>query len=55
MLLEHAEGRLVEVIHLIDESEMDLPTNCPPWTVRRLASHVLKNQLFWAGSVSGHR
>ena len=53
MLLEHAEGRLVEVIHLIDESEMDLPTNCPPWTVRRLASHVLKNQLFWAGSVSG--
>ena len=55
MLLEHAEGRLVEVIHLIDQSEMDLPTNCPPWTVRRLASHVLKNQLFWAGSVSGHR
>ena len=32
---------------------MDVVSNCPPWTVRRLASHVLKNQLFWAGSVTG--
>ena len=32
-----------------------LVTNCPPWTVRRLASHALKNQLFWAGSVTGQR
>ena len=31
---------------------MDVLTNCPPWTVRRLASHALKNQLFWAGSVT---
>ena len=29
MLLEHAEGRLVEVIHLIDESEMDLRHQLP--------------------------
>ncbi len=54
-LLELAESQLVQVIHGIDEGEMDLPTNCPPWTVRRLASHVLKNQLFWAGSVTGQR
>ena len=32
---------------------MDVVSNCPPWTVRRLASHVLKNQLFWAGLVTG--
>ena len=52
-LLEQAEGRLDDVIRRLDESEMDVLTNCPPWTVRRLASHVLKNQLFWAGSVTG--
>ena len=51
-LLEQAESQLVQVIHRIDEAEMELPTNCPPWTVRRLASHALKNQLFWAGSAS---
>ena len=34
---------------------MEIVTNCPPWTVRRLASHVLKNQLFWAGSVTGQQ
>ena len=51
-LLEHAEGQLVEVIHRLDEAEMDVVTNCPPWTVRRLASHALKNQLFWAGSAT---
>ena len=32
---------------------MDVVSNCPPWTVRRLASHALKNQLFWAGLVTG--
>src|SRR5690349_696681 len=53
MLLERAEGQLVQVIAQLDEAEMDVVTNCPPWTVRRLASHVLKNQLFWAGSVTG--
>ena len=55
MLLEHAEGQLVQVIHGLDEAEMDVVTNCPPWTVRRLASHALKNQLFWAGSVTGQQ
>jgi uncharacterized protein (TIGR03086 family) len=51
-LREHAEGQLVEVIHRLDEAEMDVVTNCPPWTVRRLASHALKNQLVWAGSAA---
>ena len=30
-----------------------LVTNCEPWTVRRLASHALNNQLLWAGLVTG--
>jgi uncharacterized protein (TIGR03086 family) len=54
-LLERSVTQLVQVIDLLDEAEMDLATNCPPWTVRRLASHVLKNQLFWAGSVTGQQ
>jgi uncharacterized protein (TIGR03086 family) len=52
-LLEYAEDQLIHVIQGLDEAEMDVVTNCPPWTVRRLASHALKNQLFWAGSVTG--
>jgi uncharacterized protein (TIGR03086 family) len=55
MLLAYAEDELTKVIAGIDETEMDLVTNCPPWTVRRLASHVLKNQLFWAGTVTGQQ
>ncbi len=53
MLLESAESQLIQVIHRLDEAEMDVVTNCPPWTVRHLASHALKNQLFWAGLVTG--
>lgn len=52
-LLAHAERQLVDVISDLADSELEVESNCPPWTVRRLASHVLKNQLFWAGSVSG--
>jgi uncharacterized protein (TIGR03086 family) len=55
LLLESAESQLIQVIDRLDEAEMDVVTNCPPWTVRRLASHVLKNQLFWAGSVTGQQ
>ena len=53
MLLEQSTDRLDQVIRQLDAAEMDVLTNCPPWTIRRLASHVLKNQLFWAGSVTG--
>ena len=52
-LLEYAADELRRVITGLDEGELDVVTNCPPWTVRRLASHVLKNQLFWAGTVTG--
>jgi uncharacterized protein (TIGR03086 family) len=54
-LLAYAEDELNQVIAGLDEAEMDVVSNCPPWTVRRLASHVLKNQLFWAGTVSGQK
>src|SRR5690242_10729254 len=54
-LLAYAEGELNDVIARLDEAEMDVVTNCPPWTVRRLASHTLKNQLFWAGTVTGQQ
>ena len=30
-------------------------TNCEPWTVGRLASHALNNQLLWAGVVTGQQ
>jgi uncharacterized protein (TIGR03086 family) len=52
-LLTHAERELDRVISGLDDAEMDVVSNCAPWTVRRLASHVLKNQLFWAGLVTG--
>ena len=52
-LLTQAVRELDRVIDGVDAAEMEHETNCPPWTVRRLASHVLKNQLFWAGSVTG--
>ena len=55
VLLERSAQQLVEVIRQLEEAEMEIVTNCPPWTVRRLASHVLKNQLFWAGSVTGQQ
>jgi uncharacterized protein (TIGR03086 family) len=31
---------------------MDVASNCEPWSVRRLASQALNNQLFWAGLVT---
>ncbi|MGZ8738744.1 MAG: TIGR03086 family metal-binding protein [Nocardioides sp.] len=52
-LLTYSEDLLGEVVRGLAEDELELETNCPPWNVRRLASHALKNQLFWAGSVVG--
>jgi uncharacterized protein (TIGR03086 family) len=54
-LLGYAEDELNRVVAGLGETEMDVVTNCAPWTVRRLASHVLKNQLFWAGTVTGQQ
>jgi uncharacterized protein (TIGR03086 family) len=44
---------LRQAVKSLDGSEMDITSNCEEWTVRRLASHALNNQLFWAGLVSG--
>lgn len=52
-LLSGTARELERVVAGLDDSELDLETNCPPWTVRRLAGHALKNQLFWAGLVTG--
>src|SRR3954451_2183221 len=52
--LEYALDELRGVVTTLDDSQMDIVTNCAPWTVRRLASHALNNQLLWAGTVTGH-
>jgi uncharacterized protein (TIGR03086 family) len=51
--LEFALGELHREVAALDGSELDTVTNCAPWTVRRLASHALNNQLLWAGLVTG--
>lgn len=51
--LAFAMGELHREVAALDDSELDAVTNCEPWTVRRLASHALNNQLLWAGLVTG--
>lgn len=51
--LEFAMGELRREVQALDPSDLGTLTNCPPWTVRRLASHALNNQLLWAGLVTG--
>jgi uncharacterized protein (TIGR03086 family) len=51
--LEFAVNELRRVAAALDETQMDTVTNCEPWTVRRLTSHALNNQLLWAGIVTG--
>lgn len=51
--LDYALEELRRVVGALDDSVMDDSTNCEPWTVRRLASHALNNQLVWAGLVTG--
>jgi len=53
--LDYALGELRRVVSSLDDSVMDGPTNCEPWSVRRLASHALNNQLVWAGLVTGQQ
>ncbi len=52
-LLSETVNELGRVVACVSVAEMETASNCPPWTVRRLASHALKNQLFWAGLVTG--
>src|SRR4051794_727240 len=51
--LEYSLGELRAVVASLDEADMATSSNCEPWTVRRLASHALNNQLRWAGVVTG--
>jgi len=52
-LLAYSGDLLRQVVGNLADEELGRGTNCPPWTVRHLASHALKNQLFWAGTVTG--
>jgi uncharacterized protein (TIGR03086 family) len=51
--LDFAVHALEEQIVVLPAEQMDAVSNCEPWTVRRLASHALHNQLFWGGVVTG--
>jgi len=51
--LEYSLSELRAVVASLHNTQMDTLTNCEPWTVRRLASHALNNQLLWAGLVTG--
>jgi len=52
-LLEYSLDELRQVVAALDGTQMNAVSNCAPWTVRRLASHALNNQLLWAGMVTG--
>ena len=51
--LDFAVRTLREQVVALQDAQIDVVSNCEPWTVRRLASHALNNQLLWAGVVTG--
>jgi uncharacterized protein (TIGR03086 family) len=51
--LDVALRALQEQVVVLQDDQMEIVSNCEPWTVRRLASHALNNQLLWAGIVTG--
>jgi uncharacterized protein (TIGR03086 family) len=51
--LDFAIRALQEQVVALADEQMEIVSNCEPWTVRRLASHALNNQLFWGGVVTG--
>ena len=51
--LEYALEELRRTVMTLGDDHMDAVSNCDPWTVRRLASHALNNQLLWGGLVTG--
>jgi len=53
--LEYALEELRRVVSTRDDTQMEVVTNCAPWTVRQLASHALNNQLVWGGIVTGQQ
>ena len=52
-ILKVAVGELQKVVAALDESEMEMATNCEPWTIRQMASHAANSQLLWVGIVTG--
>jgi hypothetical protein len=52
---EYALEELRRTVTTLGDAHMDAVTNCDPWTVRRLASHALNNQLLWGGLVTGQQ
>jgi uncharacterized protein (TIGR03086 family) len=54
-VLEYSLDELRRVVAALDDTQMETVSNCAPWTVRRLASHALNNQLLWAGLVTGEQ
>jgi len=51
--LAFAVNELREQVVALHDPQMEVVSNCEPWTVRRLASHALNNQLLWGGVVTG--
>jgi uncharacterized protein (TIGR03086 family) len=51
--LEFAVNELRKQVDTLRDGQMDVVSNCAPWTVRQLASHALNNQLLWGGLVTG--
>lgn len=42
-----------QVVDLVTESQLDLPTPCAPWTVRELLSHMVAQHLRFAAVARG--
>lgn len=51
--LEFGVNELRKQVAALRDTQMDVVSNCDPWTVRQLASHALNNQLLWSGLVTG--
>jgi uncharacterized protein (TIGR03086 family) len=53
-LLEYSLTELRDQVESLDDDDLNIASNCAPWSVRQLSSHALNNQLLWAGLVTGN-
>lgn len=51
--LDFALDQLVGVISTIEDGQMELETDCHPWSIRQLASHAVNSQLLWVSILTG--
>ena len=51
--LEYGVHELRREVAALRDADMQVVSNCEPWTIRQLASHALNNQLLWGGVVTG--